>query len=53
MLAPIGTRTLATDLWSLNNDLRYGQAAVLGLALIVVTSIPTVPLSTRFLPRGE
>ncbi len=53
MLAPIGTRTLATDLWSLNNDLRYGQAAVLGLALIVVTSIPTVLLSTRFLPRGE
>ena len=37
---------------SLNNDLRYGQAAGTRLALIVVTSIPTVPLSTRFLPRG-
>ncbi|MGW0039181.1 ABC transporter permease [Gordonia sp. NPDC003376] len=53
MLAPIGTRTLATDMWSAVNELHHGQAAVLGLVLIAVSSVPTVVLSTRFLPRGE
>ncbi|KSU61125.1 ABC transporter permease [Gordonia sp. SGD-V-85] len=48
MLAPIGTRTLATDMWSLNNDLSYGRAAVLGLVLIVVSSLPTAALSALF-----
>ncbi|WP_279102923.1 ABC transporter permease [Gordonia paraffinivorans] len=48
MLAPIGTRTLATDMWSLNNDLNYGRAAVLGLVLIIVASVPTAALSTLF-----
>ncbi|PKZ64182.1 iron ABC transporter permease [Gordonia terrae] len=48
MLAPIGTRTLATDMWSLNNDMNYGRAAVLGLVLIVVSSIPTAVLSALF-----
>lgn len=52
MLAPLGTRTLAVDMWSLNNDLAYGRAAVLGLILIAVTSIPTVVLSTVFTRRG-
>ncbi|SKZ96730.1 ABC-type Fe3+ transport system, permease component [Mycobacteroides abscessus subsp. abscessus] len=52
MLAPVGTRTLAVDMWSLNNDLAYGRAAVLGLILIAVTSIPTVVLSTLFSRRG-
>lgn len=53
MLAPVGTRTLATDMWSLNADLSYGLAAVLGLVLIVVTSIPTVILSSMFSRGGE
>ncbi|MDH3012201.1 iron ABC transporter permease [Gordonia alkanivorans] len=48
MLAPIGTRTLATDMWSLSNDLNHGRAAVLGLVLIIVASIPTAALSTLF-----
>lgn len=48
MLAPIGVRTLATDMWSLNNDIQYGQAAVLGLVLIAVASLPTMLLSSRF-----
>lgn len=51
MLAPIGTRTLATDMWGLHNDLRYGQAAVLGLALILVSSVPTIALSTYVVRR--
>ncbi len=52
MLAPLGVRTLAVDMWSLNNDLAYGRAAVLGLVLIAVTSIPTVVLSTLFTRGG-
>ncbi|MCR8898715.1 iron ABC transporter permease [Gordonia sp. GONU] len=52
MLAPIGTRTLATDMWSLNNDMNYGRAAVLGLVLIVVASIPTAALSALFGKAG-
>lgn len=53
MLAPIGVRTLATDMWSLNNDLQYGQAAVLGLVLIAVASLPTMLLSSRFAATEE
>ena len=52
MLAPLGTRTLATDMWSLNRDLSYGQSAVAGLALIVVSSVPMVVLSSLFSRGG-
>ncbi|GAA1482341.1 iron ABC transporter permease [Gordonia sinesedis] len=48
MLAPLGTRTLATDMWSLNSQLSYGQSAVMGLALIVVSTVPMVLLSSLF-----
>ncbi|WP_288812816.1 iron ABC transporter permease [uncultured Gordonia sp.] len=52
MLAPLGTRTLAADMWSLNNDLSYGQSAVAGLTLIAVSSLPMVALSS-LLSRRE
>lgn len=53
MLAPIGTSTLATHMWSLNNDVAYGRAAVLGLLLIVVSSVPTIALSLLLTRRNR
>lgn len=53
MLAPVGTSTLATHMWSLNNDVAYGRAAVLGLLLVLVASVPTVALSMLLTREGR
>lgn len=53
MLAPVGTSTLATHMWSLNNDVAYGRAAVLGLLLVLVASVPTVALSMLLTREGQ
>ena len=46
LLAPIGTRTLATQFWSHTGSLSYGAAAPYA-ALIVLVSLPATFLLTR------
>ena len=53
LLRPIGTQTLATHMWSLSNDLATGEAAVLGIVLIVVTALPTALLSAFLFAKGD
>ena len=53
LLRPIGTSTLATHMWSLSNDLASGEAAVLGIVLIVVTALPTALLSAFLFAKGK
>ncbi|WP_234353884.1 ABC transporter permease [Gordonia iterans] len=52
LLRPIGTQTLATHMWSLSNDLATGEAAVLGIVLIMVTALPTALLSAFLFAKG-
>ena len=53
LLKPIGVRTLATHMWSLNANMATGEAAVLGLVLIVVAAVPTAALSALLLTKGS
>nr|WP_240948046.1 iron ABC transporter permease [Planosporangium mesophilum] len=46
LLAPIGTRTLATEFWSHSSDIAYGAAAPYA-ALMVAISAPATYLLTR------
>jgi iron(III) transport system permease protein len=46
LLAPTGTRTLATQFWSHSSDIAYGAAAPYA-ALMVVISAPATYLLTR------
>jgi iron(III) transport system permease protein len=46
LLAPIGTRTLATQFWSYSSEIKYGAAAPYAL-LMVVISAPVAYLLTR------
>ncbi|MFC4950580.1 ABC transporter permease [Pseudonocardia sp. GCM10023141] len=46
LLAPIGTRTLATQFWSASSEIRYGAAAPYALLMIVI-SAPVAWLLTR------
>ncbi|GIJ54166.1 ABC transporter permease [Virgisporangium aurantiacum] len=46
LLAPIGTRTLATGFWANSSELHYGQAAPYALLMIVV-SAPAAYLLSR------
>ncbi|GAA1283538.1 iron ABC transporter permease [Planotetraspora silvatica] len=46
LLAPIGTRTLATQFWSGSTSINYGQAAPYALLMILV-SAPAAYLLTR------
>jgi iron(III) transport system permease protein len=46
LLAPIGTRTLATQFWSNSSEIKYGAAAPYAL-LMVVISAPVAYLLTR------
>jgi iron(III) transport system permease protein len=46
LLAPIGTRTLATEFWSNSSSLAYGAAAPYA-ALMVLISLPATYLLTR------
>ncbi|GAA4585356.1 iron ABC transporter permease [Planotetraspora phitsanulokensis] len=46
LLAPIGTRTLATQFWSASTSINYGQAAPYALLMILI-SVPAAYLLTR------
>lgn len=46
LLAPIGTRTLATQFWSSSTEIEYGAAAPYALLMIVI-SAPAAYLLTR------
>jgi iron(III) transport system permease protein len=50
LLAPIGTRTLATEFWSKSSDIAYGAAAPYA-ALMVLISAPATLLLTREVRR--
>ncbi|HEX7297611.1 MAG TPA: iron ABC transporter permease [Solirubrobacteraceae bacterium] len=50
LLAPIGTKTLATEFWSNSSSIAYGAAAPYA-ALMVVISAPATLLLTRQLGR--
>lgn len=52
LLAPIGTRTLATQVWSHTGTLSYGAAAPYA-ALMVIISAPAVYLLTRSGRKAE
>lgn len=52
LLAPIGTRTLATAFWSNISDTAYGAAAPYA-ALMVLISLPATFLLTRFARRSS
>jgi iron(III) transport system permease protein len=52
LLAPIGTRTLATQFWSHSSSLSYGAAAPYAL-LIVVLSIPATVMLGRMASPGR
>jgi iron(III) transport system permease protein len=51
LLAPTGTRTLATEFWQNSNSLAYGAAAPYA-ALMVLLSAPATFLLTRDARRG-
>lgn len=44
LLAPTGFATLATQVWSANNDARFTAAAAPALALIVVSALALIPI---------
>lgn len=50
LLAPIGTRTLATEFWSNSSSIAYGAAAPYA-ALMVLISLPATFLLTRHVER--
>lgn len=52
LLAPIGTKTLATEVWGATGALSYAAAAPYA-ALMVIISIPAVYLLTRTRRRAE
>ena len=47
LLRPTGFDTLAVDIWSAADDLRYASAAVPALLLVTVSAIPMYLLATR------
>ena len=47
MLAPNGTRTLATEFWSLTSEIDYAAAAPYALAMVLLSLPLTVVLHTR------
>ncbi len=49
MLRPIGTSTLATELWEKTTNAAYGAAAPYAIALVLLASVPAYLLSR---PRG-
>lgn len=52
LLAPIGTRTLATEFWSNSSSIAYGAAAPYA-ALMVLISLPATFLLTRHVERSN
>lgn len=51
MLAPLETRTLATQFWSASSEARYGAAAPYALLLVLASLPATVLLSRQAAPR--
>lgn len=52
LLAPIGTRTLATQFWSASSSLAYGAAAPYALLLVLLSIPATVMLGRMAAPSG-
>jgi len=51
LLIPTGVQTLATQFWSYEQNLAYGQAAPFALAMIAVAAVPSYVLG-RFFDRS-
>ncbi|MEA2395863.1 MAG: iron(III) transport system permease protein [Solirubrobacteraceae bacterium] len=47
LLAPIGTQTLATEVWSNTKSLAYGAAAPYAALMVAVSAVPTYVLTRR------
>jgi iron(III) transport system permease protein len=47
LLAPIGTQTLATEVWSNTRNLAYGAAAPYAALMVAVSAVPTYLLTRR------
>ncbi len=54
ILVPTGVQTLATQFWSYQQNLAYGQAAPFALLMIAIAAVPSYVLGRFFdrLPRG-
>src|ERR1700722_6543056 len=48
LLIPTGAQTLATQFWSYETNLCYGQAAPFALAMIVIAALPSYVLGMIF-----
>jgi iron(III) transport system permease protein len=53
ILAPTGTRTLATEFWSHSSAVQYGAAAPYAILLILVSVPATVLLARQVRPRSS
>jgi iron(III) transport system permease protein len=53
MLAPTGTITLATEVWSYTADAEYAAAAPFAALLIAISIIPGYVFTQRMLRYGE
>ena len=53
ILAPTGTRTLATEFWSHSSAVQYGAAAPYAILLILVSLPATVLLARQVRPRSS
>jgi iron(III) transport system permease protein len=47
LLAPIGTQTLATEVWSNTRNLAYGAAAPYAALMVALSAVPTYLLTRR------
>jgi iron(III) transport system permease protein len=50
ILVPTGVQTLATQFWSYQQNLAYGQAAPFALLMIAIAAVPSYVLG-RFFDR--
>ncbi len=53
MLAPTGTRTLATEVWSYTFDAEYAAAAPYAASLVVLSILPVWVFTQRMLQQGS
>ena len=53
ILAPTGTRTLATEFWSHSSAVQYGAAAPYAILLILISLPATVLLARQVRPRSS
>lgn len=52
MLAPTGTKTLATEIWSYTFDAEYAAAAPYAALLVIVSILPVAIFTKRMLRQG-